>query len=352
MKKSLQITLLIAFALFVFVSCSNSSDSDSGDNRNIITAQIDMPIRNKITLINPLPEEANVTINIISYNEQVFEIDIDNSSCSTFNLQDIGNLQDNKAIDGTLPAKKGFCDINYTFTPKQLATELLQFDVTYSVSADTICPEKEYKPSIQQIRDSVSSASYPIYHYAINGSGTTSPDIIDVDMGSVIYNNSDGYSNITPKTFHINVQENDVYKFKMPAYYTITSDNDQVCSISKKSDNSSTEHQTGDCNLTVKIDDETSDSDQVCSINEESDYLLTAHQAGDCNLTVKINDNVTSTVDTLSKVIFKPKDDNNNLKQSYTVLFKIEYQNERQTTDLDTFLSTFCQEVSNGNYGY
>ncbi len=124
-----------------------------------------------------------------------------------------------------------------------------------------------------------------------------------------------------------------------------------MCSISKESDNSSTEHQSGNCNLPDKIDDDTSDSDQVCSINEESDYLLTAHQAGDCNLTVKINDNVTSTVDTLSKVIFEPEP-YDKVKQSYTVLFKIEYQNERQTTDLDTFLSTFCQEVSNGNYGY
>ncbi len=104
--------------MLVFVACSDSDDDNGGGGdsggttTNIIPteAKIGETTTKTITFTNPLSTEAEVYINISGFYGSIFDIDYNNSTCTTFNF--------NSGYNATGRLGKGeSCQVTYTFAP-------------------------------------------------------------------------------------------------------------------------------------------------------------------------------------------------------------------------------------------
>ncbi|MCI6474101.1 MAG: hypothetical protein MSA07_00200 [Mucispirillum sp.] len=236
-------------------------------------AKLNESAENTITFTNPHLTDADLEASIYSYEPSIV-IDTVNTTCDN-----IENINNNYTITSRLAAG-GSCEIKYTYTPTQFATKALELNIDYNKVYEAVCPTPNYVPSLEQAMTANKYVNMTIYNYAVDRNGTTSPDIINVEINPEwnVSGNLMNYTNPAPysQTFNLPAKKGTYY------FYSIElTSNDNNCSISGST---LTVNNDNGCSLTLKTSQPYDTTIQFTPKEEANPYY---------NVNVNINSNYT-----------------------------------------------------------
>lgn len=232
--KKLQNLIFACLLTLGLAACANDDKSSNAapiintdeEVTKSFEAKLNESAENTITFTNPHLTDANLEATIYSYEPSIV-IDTVNTTCNN-----IENINNNYTITSRLAAGES-CEIKYTYTPTQFATKALELDIDYRKVYEAVCPTPNYVPSIEQAMTINKYVNMTIYNYAVDSNGTTSPDIINVEINPKwnVSGWTNGYTNSTPysKTFNLPAKKGE-YSFNN--YGIELTSNNNNCSIS------------------------------------------------------------------------------------------------------------------------
>lgn len=255
-NKFVKIILALLVILSVY-ACSDKKDNNSSQttfpplvNAPIVKnveAKIGEPVNQTITLKNPLPSDANITLSINiedSTYDYIYQTssnitNIDYSQCATKGTDGV--------ISGTLKAGQE-CNVTYTFNPTTYENSVMRLYVDYNIDNAILCPTTDAKPTFEQIYNSSKQEEYIINNYALNSNGVKADTIKNVVSNFNYAIDSIINDTYTPKSFSINLSKDDTYSVIAPLNgFSFSADNTN-CTYSN---DTITALADGECTITV-----------------------------------------------------------------------------------------------------